>query len=94
MKNINVEYDMDKNDLDILLQDIVDEHKKKPSLAFIVENYPALLSIFNINTIQMCLENIKEEKKNPEIIKKDEKMVYYKHLADRVNTLRSVTNLN
>ncbi len=29
-----------------------------------------------------------------EFIKKDEKMVYYKHLADRVNTLRSVTNLN
>lgn len=72
MKNINVEYDMDKNDLDILLQDIVDEHKKKPSLAFIVENYPTLLSIFNINTIQMCLENIKEEKKNPKFIKKDD----------------------
>ena len=72
MKNINVEYDMDKNDLDILLQDIVDEHKKKPSLAFIVENYPALLSIFNVNTIQMCLENIKEEKKNPKFIKKDD----------------------
>jgi ATP-dependent DNA helicase RecG len=29
-----------------------------------------------------------------DFIKKDEKLVYYKHLADRVNTLRSVTNLN
>jgi ATP-dependent DNA helicase RecG len=29
-----------------------------------------------------------------DFIKKDEKLLYYKHLADRVNTLRSVTNLN
>jgi len=29
-----------------------------------------------------------------DFIKKDEQLVYYKHLADRVNTLRSVTNLN
>jgi ATP-dependent DNA helicase RecG len=29
-----------------------------------------------------------------DFIKNNEKLVYYKHLADRVNTLRSVTNLN
>ena len=55
MKNINVEYDMDKNDLDIILRDIVKENKKKPSLAFIVENYPTLLSILCFSLIFVCL---------------------------------------
>jgi len=60
MKNINVEYDMDENDLDIILKDIVKEHKKKPSLAYIFENYSQLLSVFRPHVIKKTLDSIPE----------------------------------
>ena len=63
MKNINVEYDMDENDLDIILKDIVKEHKKKPSLAYIFENYNQLLSVFKPNVIKRTLDSIPEDYK-------------------------------
>ena len=63
MKNINVEYDMDENDLDIILKDIVKEHKKKPSLAYIFENYNQLLSVFKPNVIKRTLDSISEDYK-------------------------------
>ena len=60
MKNINIEYDMDENDLEIILRDIVKEHKKRPSLAYIFENYSQLLSVFKPNVIKKTLDNIPE----------------------------------
>jgi len=63
MKNINVEYDMDENDLNIILKDIVKEHKKKPSLAYIFENYNQLLSVFKPNVIKRTLDSISEDYK-------------------------------
>lgn len=60
MKNINIEYDMDENDLDIILKDIVKEHKKKPSLAYIFENYSQLLSVFKPHVIKKTLDSIPE----------------------------------
>ena len=60
MKNINVEYDMDENDLNIILKDIVKEHKKKPSLAYIFENYSQLLSVFRPHVIKKTLDSIPE----------------------------------
>ena len=63
MKNINIEYDMDENDLDIILKDIVKEHKKKPSLAYIFENYNQLLSVFKPNVIKRTLDSIPEDYK-------------------------------
>jgi hypothetical protein len=60
MKNINVEYDMDENDLDIILRDIVKENKKKPTLAYIFENYSNLLSVFKPHVIKRTLDNIPE----------------------------------
>lgn len=60
MKNINVEYDMDENDLDIILRDIVKEHKGKPSLAYIFENYSNLLSVFKPHIIKKALDGIEE----------------------------------
>jgi len=60
MKNINIEYDMDENDLDIILRDIVKENKKKPTLAYIFENYSNLLSVFKPHVIKKTLDNIPE----------------------------------
>jgi len=60
MKNINVEYDMDENDLDIILRDIVKENKKKPTLAYIFENYNNLLSVFKPHVIKKTLDAIPE----------------------------------
>jgi len=60
MKNVNIEYDMDENDLEIILRDIVKEQKKKPSLAYIFENYSQLLSVFKPHVIKKTLENIPE----------------------------------
>ena len=60
MKNVNIEYDMDENDLDIILRDIVKEHKKKPSLAYIFENYSQLLSVFKPHVIKKTLDSIPE----------------------------------
>jgi len=60
MKNVNIEYDMDENDLDIILRDIVKEHKTKPNLAYIFENYSQLLSVFKPHVIKKVLENIPE----------------------------------
>jgi len=60
MKNINVEYDMDENDLNIILKDIVKEHNKKPSLAYIFENYSQLLSVFRPHVIKKTLDSISE----------------------------------
>ena len=60
MKNINIEYDMDENDLDIILRDIVKENKKKPTLAYIFENYNNLLSVFKPHVIKKTLDAIPE----------------------------------
>jgi len=60
MKNVNIEYDMDENDLDIILRDIVKETKKKPTLAYIFENYSQLLSVFKPHVIKKTLDNIPE----------------------------------
>ena len=60
MKNVNIEYDMDENDLDIILRDIVKEHKKKPTLTYIFENYSQLLSVFRPHVIKKTLEGIPE----------------------------------
>ncbi|NBP03346.1 MAG: hypothetical protein EBU90_25320, partial [Proteobacteria bacterium] len=60
MKNINVEYDMDENDLDIILREITKENKKKPTLAYIFENYTNLLSVFKPHVIKKVLDTIEE----------------------------------
>jgi hypothetical protein len=60
MKNINVEYDMDENDLDIILRGIAQDNNKKPSLHYIFENYKQLLSVFKPHTIKKVLDNIPE----------------------------------
>ena len=60
MKNINVQYDMDENDLDIILREIAQDNNKKPSLQYIFENYKQLLSVFKPSTIKKVLDNIPE----------------------------------
>ena len=60
MKNINVEYDMDENDLDIILREITKDNKKKPTLAYIFENYTNLLSVFKPHVIKKVLDTIEE----------------------------------
>lgn len=60
MKNVNIEYDMDENDLEIILRDIVKEHKKKPTLTYIFENYSQLLSVFKPHVIKKTLDSIPE----------------------------------